>query len=281
MSSTLGAVSSWLDLVFHVLAHVEATASCPASVFDRAYVAFAAAHLGPADARALGDDLAPIATAVRTHDALVRAQLVAWLFEDVAHAVALADRDLRDLAPAEVARPSLLAVVLEDEAGAELVRAAALLEVEAWSRLPAPEDTGALQSALEHVLAAAPALARCEVRSVRALRLRGRVLRDGECARIWVGLPGDAPPLDAGHAAWQAAHEATVDELSEHARAARLAVEHASLEHAALVLLAVRAERGQLRDAHRAWLSHLVDAPPIDRASLRSPWRALVDARLE
>lgn len=276
-------MSGWLDLVFHVLAHVEGTAALAPSCFDPIYVAFAAAHLGDPAARPLGEDRVTLARALPTHAALARAQLLAWLFDDLDQARAAAERELRALGPADVARPSLLPTLLEDEPGAELLRAAALLEEDAWQALPRfdPEAARArLAPALDRVVAAAPALAACEVRCVRALRLRGRVLRARGRASIWVGAPGAAPALEASHAAWQAAHEATVDEVAEAARREARPIAHAPLEHAALVLLAQRAARTGLRDAHAAWLAHLARVPSVALDALAAPWRALVDRRL-
>lgn len=276
-------MSGWLDLVFHVLAHVEATARLAPSCFDPSYVAFARGHLGDPDARPLGEDRRTLGRALASHGALARAQLLAWLFDDLERARALAERDLRALSPAELARPELLAPLLEDEPGAELLRAAALLEDDAWSRLPPLDEAAArarLAPALASVAAAAPALEACEVRCARALRLRGRVLRDHGRACIWVGAPGDAPPLEAAHAAWQAAHEATVFEVGEVARAEGLAAAHAPLEHAALILLAARAAEARLGDAHAAWLGHLGAVPSLALDALPARWRALVERLL-
>ncbi|MBW2459905.1 MAG: hypothetical protein JRI68_35775, partial [Deltaproteobacteria bacterium] len=74
---------SWPDLVFHVLAHVADTAHLPASVFDPTYVQYAEGHLGPAAQRPLAEDAAVLGRVLPTHEELARAQLLAWLFDDV------------------------------------------------------------------------------------------------------------------------------------------------------------------------------------------------------
>jgi hypothetical protein len=66
---TVSEGSRWADLVFHVLAHVEATQALAASLWDRTYVAFVERHLGPAAHRALGEDarvLGSLFSAVRS-----------------------------------------------------------------------------------------------------------------------------------------------------------------------------------------------------------------------
>lgn len=269
-------MSSWMDLVFHVLAHVEGTAGLAASNFDPVYVAFAEALLGPASDRTLGGDRSLLAAALPTHARLARAQLVAWLFADLDQAVACSSRDLRDLRPEDVARPWLLPALVAEEAGVELLRGAALLEAEMFARLPRVVGARSrLEPALVAVRPAAPALGVCSVRCVRSLRLRGRVLREDGRATIWVGAPGEAPALAAGHAAWQAAHEATVDEVSQAAQAERFALVHEQLEHAAIVLLAGRAARASRSAGHEAWLGRFA-APSTDPDSLPLDWRRLV-----
>jgi hypothetical protein len=269
-------MSSWIDLVFHVLAHVEGTAGLAASNFDPVYVAFAETLLGPASDRTLGGDRSLLAAALPTHARLARAQLVAWLFADLDQAVACGARDLRDLRPEDVARPWLLQALVAEEAGVELLRGAALLEAGMFARLPRVVGARSrLEPALVAVRPAAPALGVCSVRCVRSLRLRGRVLREGGRATIWVGAPGEAPALAAGHAAWQAAHEATVDEVTQAAQAARFEVVHEELEHAAIVLLAGRAARTGRTAGHQAWLERFA-APSSDPETLSPAWRELV-----
>ena len=117
----------------------------------------------------------------------------------------------------------------------------------------------------------APELSRFDVGVVRSLVRRGRVFEDA----IWVGAPGDAAPwADRELVAWQAAHEATVAELS----AARLPFEEH--EHAAVVLLAERAARAGEGASHARWLATLA-APSPRRESLAQGARSAVDAALD
>jgi hypothetical protein len=66
-------------------------------------------------------------------------------------------------------------------------------------------------------------------------------------------------PAPIQHAAWQAAHEATVAEIVEAWPEDRGAVDHDRVERAALALLAGRARDAGLGAAHRAWLAHFGD----------------------
>ncbi|MBI4699710.1 MAG: hypothetical protein HY744_00860 [Deltaproteobacteria bacterium] len=245
---------SWPDLVFHVLAHVEATAALPASLFDPFYVRFAARHLGPAAGRQLGEDAAVLGRVLVTHELLARAQLLAWLFAGGEQAGACAERDLAQLRPDEVADPSLLAPLAAAGPAVELLRCAAELERDAHGRLPPAElDPGPFAQALERTAAVAPLLADCGVMPLRALRLRGRV-RGRE---IWVGLPSDEPGPELDHVVWQACHEATVLELGEQAGASGERLGARAVEHAAVVLLAARARDAGREHEHARWLGHL------------------------
>jgi hypothetical protein len=233
-------VDDWAGAVFHVLAHVRASAALPASLFDAAYVAAAAAVLGPASARSLGEDASLLGRLAVTHDALARVQLVAWLFRSPARARAVAARDLADLPDDAVDAPRLLPLLAGDP-GAEILRAAAELELPLVAALPPlAVDRAALATAVEALVPVAPRLARSRVGVARALGYRGRVMDD----EIWIG---DAP---VAHAAWQAAHEATVAEV-----AAEGVREHAALEGEAVERLARRALAAGMEDARAAWWS--------------------------
>src|SRR5437773_2584246 len=72
------------ELVYHVLAHVPGDAA--ASAYDPHYIAWCAERLGPLSERALADDANALATLAPSHDALVRAQLLAWMFDDLPRA---------------------------------------------------------------------------------------------------------------------------------------------------------------------------------------------------
>ncbi|MCC6526452.1 MAG: hypothetical protein IT373_27640 [Polyangiaceae bacterium] len=303
---------TWPDLILHVLAHVAGTADLPASVYDPAYVAFAARHLGPAGARTLAEDAAALAVLLPSHAALARAQLVAWLFPSPEAAGACAERDLGELArepPAEIACRAALATLASAPAlelsGLELLRCAALLEAPSHAALPPAvleaEERARLAEALDALVPVAPWLARVDVVPHRALRLRGRVRRrtlarspgSHALAEIWTGLPCDDPGPDVAHVAWQAAHEASVLEVTrvaEHAAgpaAGERAVEHAAgpaageraVEHAAVVLLAERAEEAGRAAERAAWYAHFgPDAPHVSRARL-APAEAELVAR--
>jgi hypothetical protein len=262
-------VIRFADLVFHVLAHVPGSA--PASVFDPAYVAFVEKHAGPANARPLGEDVAVLARAAPNHELLAQLQMLAWLFEGASRAPE--DRTLSELTDVDD-RAALAAVTRAPVvAAAEVLRASAELEAPIYQALPKPTTTGAaLDAHLRELAVAAPFLRACTVDCIRPLRLRGRV----RGRAIWVGAPCDVLGPTAEHAAFQAAHEATVAEVSERARERGIAHDHHGLEHASLVLFAERSERVGLGARHAAWLSHLARLPPLDRSAVPEPWRALL-----
>lgn len=257
----------WPDQVFHVLAHVKGTADIPASVFDPAYVAFCREHLGDAEARTLAEDARVLALLAPDHGELARLQLLAWLgaTPPATELDALLDR--------EVARPRLLPVLRERREAVEILRCAVELERPFHARLPPPYvDASEVESALARVTAAAPRLAECDVRLVRALRLRGRIF-DRE---IWVGVPDRVLGPSVEHVSWQAAHEATVAEVSN-----RGGLGERDVEHAAVVLLAARARRRELSEEHGAWLSHFgKNAPCTEPSALPTAAQNVVDVLL-
>ncbi|HEX6276398.1 MAG TPA: hypothetical protein VFZ53_25330 [Polyangiaceae bacterium] len=260
-------VRPWADLVFHVLAHV--SSSTPASVYDPAYVEFAARYLGAPEARPLGADVRALAAFATNHARYAALQGVAWLFASIEEDERTRERDLSALGAADVADPALLGALRGIGPAVEVLRCAAELEAEAHARLPAFElDRATLEVALESVGRAAPALAGYRLGIVRSLRLRGRV-RDGE---IWIGAPGAEPGPELFHVAWQAAHEATVDELARTLETPR--ADDRPVESAALVLLAERAAGAGLADEHAAWFSHFgLDRSVLELSSQPSPWR--------
>lgn len=270
---------SWPELVMHVLAHVKATAALPASVYDPIYVGWARERLGPAEGRTLGEDALVLGNALPSHTELARAQLLGWLFDDVEQASAVADRELSQLGPGDVERPELLAPLVGMGPSVEVLRAAAELEAEPWiERLGPPAgDDASFRMALARVMRAAPMVAHCRILRLRALRSRGRV----HGSEIWVGAPVAELAVDDAQAAWQAAHEATVAEVS-----ARSVLEERRAEAVALVLLAERAQRAGLIDEHRVWLGHLAGCgcpagpgpPRIDRAALAKEELCVLDA---
>lgn len=262
MSVRFAAHRSWPELVFHVLAHVRGTAHLPASVYDATYVRFVAENAPRSEGRTLDEDAELLARALPDHAALSRAQLVALLFDDVEQATASASTDLSDLPLGDALAPIAGA--------AELLRCAALLEEPTLAGLPpVVRDEDTLGRALGEVVAASPTLPRYTLLPLRALRLRGRLI--GE--EIWVGVPSSALALTAEHVAWQAAHEATVGEVAEHARQA----EERAVEHAAVVLLAERAHARGLGEHHRRWLAHFGEVPEARRDALSPGLSRLLD----
>jgi hypothetical protein len=240
--------------VFHVLAHVDVGA-VPASCHDTAYIAWAAARLGPATERALGEDARILGGALASHDGLARAQLLAWLWREEADVRAVAHRDLGDLGAPDVADPVALRVIQELGAAVEILRAAAELELPRLGAIdPAPAERAAraLADALAETARAAPWLLRMQVAMVRSLPRRGRVHHTA----IFIGAPSVAG-AEPEHAAWQAAHEATVIEVerSPHGRSGPSTFE--AVEREALGLLRSRARRAGLADAHARWLATL------------------------
>ncbi len=253
---------SWADLVFHVLAHAAGTRNLPASVYDPVYVAFCERSLGPAEERTLAEDALALSKLATSHQELARVGLVAWLFDTVERARSVATRELETLEPSDVDHPEILPALRRAPAQVELLRCAAELERPFFDKLPGVAfDEAELARALRRVTAAAPELARADVRVVRSLRLRGRV----RGVEIWVGAPEPALGLAHPHVAWQAAHEASVAEVARQAPE----LEEREVEHVAVVLLAERAARAEMAAEHGRWLSHFGDnAPPIDCPSL-------------
>lgn len=260
------------DLVFHVLAHAEATARVPASVFDARYVALSARSVGPAQERTLAEDVQAIARLAPSHAALARIQLVAWLFRDLERASAAAPRALDELGASEVDAPELLPLLRADPA-AELLRCAAELEREAFERLPPVElDPGALGEALRWTREVAPGLDRGRVACVRSLGVRGRVLGD----EIWVGVPSEELGVGVEHLGWQASHEATVREVGDELARRGLSLAERGREALAVVLLARRAERAGRAEAHARWLA-VFGSPDTSGQGLAPELAALLD----
>lgn len=263
----------WADLVFHVLAHIPLP--FPSSLHDPHYVAFAERRLGPAAGRALAQDAALLGKMLATHEICARAQWVAFLFEDAAAARAVAPRELRDLDDVH-AHGAALRALGGIEPVAESLRAAAELEAPHHARLPAPAVNAVeLDVALDHARAAAPRLASLGVRCSRALARRGRAVPPW----IYVGVPSDELGVTAGHVATQAAHEATVVEVGEAARAAGVHLGERDVEHAALVVLAERAGRSAFAEEHARWWASLGLPPCVELSrALRDDARRVVTA---
>lgn len=238
----------WAEAVLHVLAHVD-VGRVAASCFCAAWIAEARARFGPAEARTLAEDARLLASAAGTHEALARVHAVIWLFDGEEDASAVREHDLADLDPPEVRSPPALRLAREAGDAAEILRAAAELELPLVAGLPPLDATDdALARALDVTLAAAPGLARFDIRLARPLGLRGRLFGRS----ILVGAPGHAG-ADAAHVAWQAAHEATVAEIVMRGDAK----DHDDIERGAIALLRTRARAAGLGDDHARWLARL------------------------
>jgi hypothetical protein len=260
---TVRQASLWTESVFHVLAHVEAPGLAP-SCHNPAWIEWAAVRFGLSTTRSLAEDLEVIRRAATTHDALASVQALAWVFDSARACKRVTERELAMLGREDVASFDALTIALAAGPVAEVLRAASELELpilgEAESIPPGQLDT--VGHALDALVDAAPSLGRFEIAIARPLGLRGRTLGSS----IVVGLPGIGCP-DAEHAAWQAAHEATVNEL-----ALLRSSSFAELERRALALLRSRARAAGLADAHRRWLDRLDlralgTIPDVDDAS--------------
>jgi hypothetical protein len=223
------------DLVFHVLAHVPGDAA--PSVWDPAYVAWCEEHLGSASSRTLAEDASALATLLPDHDGLVRAQMLAWLFRDLERARTCFDRSLEELRDADVDDASIFRFVSKYQP-AELLWCAIGLEDEHRAKLP-PISIFGIAEAMAAMRDVAPSMDTFDIGVVRSLRLRGRV-RGKE---IWIG----EAPLD--HTTWQAAHEATVAEVSDPK------LSFVETERRAIALLTERAAKAGRADAHAKWLA--------------------------
>lgn len=260
----------WADLVLHVLAHVQSLSRFPAGLWDPAYAAFVAGAAGPACERALGQDVDVLGRAIGSHEQLARLHLLACLFETPEQALASAAMDLAQLTAQQVAEPRVLAALAECGPVAEVLRAAAMLEVDAWRSLPdAAFPETETSDAFDAMRGLAPRLGDFRLCVSRALGLRGRVL----AGEIWLGIPGVPGGPTTEHVAWQAAHEACVAEVAERARAV---LGEREVEHVALVLLSERARGAQRASAHRSWLSTMTGLPPLTEHALTPPAREIL-----
>lgn len=235
------------ELCFHVLAHVAGSRQLPASVHSPQYVAWARDQLGDPERRTLGEDARLLAGAFATHAALAELQALARLFHSLERALAVGSRPLAELADSDVDDARALARLRALGAPGELAFCALTLELVYFFQLPPPPP--APLDLLEHLLdlvPLAPGLADARVGCVRSLHQRGRAWG----SEIWIGHPDAevAPTLE--HAAWQAAHEATVVAVA----AREPALGERALEAEAVALLARAAREHGKHSAHRRWL---------------------------
>jgi hypothetical protein len=238
---------AWLELVFHVLAHVD-VGGLPASVFQPAYVRHVEEHLGPISERTLGQDVATLRRLIRGHDEYARLQLLAWLYDDIEGALSHAQFDLAALDPTGVHRSELMPSMVQLGPVAEVLRSAALLEAPYFEKLPPLSfDVRVLRQHLEPIARAAPWLERYELQRADSLTRHGRAM----AGTIWVGTPSTKLDVSPEHVAWQVAHEATVSEL----RQTRLGAPEREIEYDAVRWLGERAAGVGLQHRHAAWLA--------------------------
>lgn len=182
-----------------------------------------------------------IEAGANAHDRLARLQALAFVFDSEEQVVAARDRELASLTADEVASFTALKTLSPVMDLAEVLRASAELELLRLSR-PTEIDAEVVR-AMNRVVAASPTLEEHVVGLVRPLGLRGRVLGSS----ILVGVPGIEVEADAEHVAWQAAHEATVSEVSDQ--------DWRTTERRAIALLRSRARSAGLGDSHARWLA--------------------------
>jgi hypothetical protein len=245
----------WAEAVVHVFAHVEGGAQLAPSLWNPAWVAFTREHIGPTDGRTLAEDARVLGALLTTHAAQVSAQFVAWLFRSAARVEAARAREIVQLDETDVDAPDLLPMMrllLKESAAPELARAAAELEMPHVASLPAPRyDERALARALEGLVDLAPALAEARVELLRPLGIRGRVMGErGARPTVWVGTPEPSLGVSLEHAAWQAAHECVVYEVT----GARIQ-KFEDVEREAVRLLGGRAEAAGRGAEHARWLA--------------------------
>jgi hypothetical protein len=234
------------ELFFHVFAHVSDTAHLPASVSSQRYVAWCRALLGDASERTLAEDARHLAAEFRTHAALAAVQPLAKLYATIERLSQVGERSLADLEPADVDDPRALSHLQALGGGAELAFCALLLELPAFSRLPPPPPPPPrLLDRVASLVPVAPSLSEARIGCVRSLYLRGRAW--GE--ELWLGHPGAEIAPSVEHAAWQAAHEATVVAVSRE----RPALVERAVEAEAMQRLTGSAAAIGEQLAHAAW----------------------------
>jgi hypothetical protein len=109
------------------------------------------------------------------------------------------------------------------------------------------------------LVAVAPGLERAQVGCIRSLHLRGRAWGD----EIWVGHPAAEVAPSIEHAAWQAAHEATVVAVSRE----QPALGERAVEAVAVERLTRLAEAAAERAGHAEWQRGLAASSVVSRQS--------------
>ncbi|MBS2015700.1 MAG: hypothetical protein JST00_22620 [Deltaproteobacteria bacterium] len=236
--------------MLHVLAHVP-VGRIAASCHEPRWIAYAEALLGPARDRPLAEDIAVLSLALADHATLSAAHGVAWIWAEPSRARAAAGRDLAALGPGDVDDTTALALARSAGPCAEILRAAAELEVTLVAKL-APVAEAALDElriAIEAIVVAAPPGEALAVTVARPLVRRGRAFG----RTIVTGAPGIAGAT-AEHLAWQVLHEASV--RAAH-RALGREASFEGIERRALDDLSARARAAGLGVAHARWLATL------------------------
>lgn len=235
------------ELFFHVLAHVEGTRKLPASVHSPAYVAWAQGLLGDPERRTLAEDARLLAGAFPTHEALARLQALARVFVEPERVLAVGARPLAELTKTDVDDASALQLLQGLGAPAELAFVSMTLELVYFLQLPPPSPfPSELIEPLAGLVPLAPGLAEASIGCVRSLHLRGRAWGN----EIWVGHPGAEVAPTTEHAAWQAAHEATVVAVAKR----EPALGERDVEGRAVEELRDAARRHGKQAAHGRWL---------------------------
>jgi len=243
------------ELVFHVLAHVPG-ARFSASLYDPAYVAWAEAHLGPASTRPLGEDLAVLAQG-QNQGVAIRDQRYARVFVEPEAARAWTTTQLESLPEDALDRVDQRDAMLPSDPRLEVLRCAVALELEPWRRLPPPSLPVDLATELASWVALAPRLEVLPLRALRSLGARGRLWNDA----IWIGIPDDVR-TSREEVGWQAAHEATLAEVSE------VVAGDDAAERLSVALLAARVStRAPTRtESHRHWVARYGGVPSLSTA---------------
>lgn len=234
------------ELFFHVFAHVSQTSALPASVSSRRYVAWCQGLLGEVATRTLGEDARLLAREFPTHAALATVQPLAKLHATLERLSGAGARSLAELSAADVDDPRALLHLQRLGAAAELAFCALMLELPFFSTLPLPPPIpGPFRDRVASLIAVAPGLKQARIGCIRSLHLRGRAWGD----EIWVGHPGAEIAPSVEHAAWQAAHEATVTAVARE----RPSLDERQVEAEAVERLTRSAAATGERAGHAEW----------------------------
>jgi len=263
---TIRVANGFVQLVTHILAHVQLDQ--PGNLYDPRYVSWAAAQHSPACRAILDQDAALLAQLWALDPRVDRIHSFCTLHDSLAGFRRTASRELDQLSPSEVSRPSVL-VELRGFAAAELLHASAALlddEVEIMLAHVRPELRRACDRVarpMTELVEVIPDLAERRTELVWALGVHGRYLG----SRISVGAPADWNCCPPERQAILAAHEHFVGRSRE---TAYLEAEWSALCKLAEVLTALPGDH-RLRYAHAVWLAEL-ELGPILRGAAARGW---------